>query len=227
MKKMTKLALFLKFLLITSLTVNAQVTFNTDWIQVLDTHHHDYEVALYDGVSGNPFLLKDWSKGSVTSGTAVLKDQLLKFDEIENRLLIKGDDGTARTFKTVINSFTIADKNKDRVFASGFHKGIHNDNFTFFEVLAGEKVKFLKRNIKVISASTEYSGKVVKNVTSEIKYFISKPDKAPELIKLGEAPLLETLGSKKSELISYAKANKLNLKREEDVVKLINYYNTL
>ncbi|RWU07735.1 hypothetical protein [Pedobacter chitinilyticus] len=227
MRKMTKLALLLKFLLVANLTVNAQVTFNTDWIQVLDTHHHDYEAALYDGVNGNPFLLKDWSKGSVTSGTAVLKDQLLKFDEIENRLLIKGDDGVARTFKTVINSFTIADKNKERVFASGFHKGLENDNFTFFEVLAGEKVKFLKRNVKVISVSTEYSGKVVKNVTSEIKYFISLPGKAPEVIKLGDKTLLTILGNKGSELDSYIKANKLNLKREDDVVKLINHYNTL
>ena len=227
MKNMTRLALLLKLLLITTFTLNAQVTFNTDWIQATDTHYHDYETSLYDGVNGSPFLLSDWAKGSVTSGTAMLKNQLLKFDEVENRLLIKGDDGLAKTFKAVINSFTITDKNKERVFLSGFHKGIENDNFTFFEVLGGEKVKFLKRNVKTISVNTEYSGKVVKNVTSEIKYFISWPDKAPQNIKLGEKDILIALVSKEPELTSYIKSHKLNLKREDDVVKLINYYNTL
>lgn len=216
--------LFLFFIM--KFSLNAQVVFNTDWV-LMDARSDNYIVDTYDGVNGSPYFLHDWAKGSVTSGKAVLKNQMLKYDQVENRVLVKGEDGSIKTFKTVINSFTIADNNNDRVFLSGFIKGPYNDNFTFFEVLADGKMKFLKRNIKIISVNKEYSGKVVKNITSEIKYFICLPNKPPLNIKLGEKPILAELADRESELASYIKTNKLNLKKEEDVAKLVIHYNTL
>lgn len=216
--------LFLFFMM--KFNINAQVVFNTDWV-LMDARSNNSILDIYDGVNGNPYLLHDWAKGSVTSGQAVLKNQMLKYDQVKNRLLVKGEDGSIKTFKTVFNSFTIADNSNDRVFLSGFIKGLYNDNFTFFEVLANGKVKFLKRDIKIISVNKEYSGKAVKNITSEVKYFICLPNKPPLNIKLGQKPILTELADQELELTSYIKANKLDLKKEDDIAKLVIHYNTL
>ena len=226
MKNLVKAVIVTTILVAMNLTLKAQVTFNTDWV-MMDAHNDKYAVDAYEGVIGEPYLLSDWAKGTVRSGKAVLKDQMIKFDEVENRVLVRGEGGALKTFKTAISSFTIADKSKDREFEAGFLKGANNDIYTFFEVLVPGRTKFLRRNVKVISANKEYSGKIVKNITSETKYFISSPDQAPVNIKLDEKSILLVLADKKSDLISYINANKLNLKKVDDVAKLITHYNSL
>ncbi len=58
-------------------------------------------------------------------------------------------------------------------------------------------------------------------------YFILKTGGDLFKIKLKQKDILKVLGDKKTEIEKYASSKKLNFKKEEDLIKIVGYYNTL
>jgi len=184
----------------------------------------------YGDVNGSPYVYEKWVPGSVTTVDKKTRgDMLLKFDEIDELLIMSGDNDQMLTFSVPVAEFSLVDPKsaKPRVFRSGFTANKGNSEKSFFEVLHDGKVQFLRKNHKVISKSTAYSGAVVKNVADGIKYYLVNADNTPVLLKLDLKSVNELLPGKESQLTEYAKTNKLNVKNQEDMIKLIAYYNTL
>ena len=191
---------------------------------------HDGRPAKYKNVNGSPYLFEDWASGTAkTIDNATKKDIQIKYDEIEDILLMKGDDNKLLIFPVQVAEFIINDPktNSLRTFRSGFIATKGNTDKSFFEVIADGKVRILKKNHKVISESKEYSGAINKSVSDGIKYYLVNEDNTPVAVKLDVKSISALLPAKQSELTEYAKTNKLNLKNNEDVVKLISYYNSL
>ncbi len=184
----------------------------------------------YADVTGQPYLLKDWALGSVTTiNKGFLKDAMLRYDEIENQVILKGKSGEEQILTLPVKEFTITDAETStlRTFRSGFSPSKFNNETTLFEVLVEGKTTFLKRNNKTISENKEYSGKINRTVTDAIKHYLVVSNNEPVLIKLDPKAITTLLSDKESELNTYIKANKLNVKKQDDAVKLIAYYNTL
>lgn len=187
----------------------------------------------YTEIKGSPFLFKSWAAGNVkTLDKAEKKDVQIKYDEVDDRLLLRGkDDDDLLTFSSPVVEFTIADPEKSgaiRTFKAGFAPTKFSTEKTIFEVLTDGKVKLLRKNGKIISEGKEYgSAAIIKTVVDGLKYYVVTENNEPVIVKLDQKAILALLPTKQAELTEYIKSNKLNVKKQEDAAKLIAYYNTL
>lgn len=227
--KAFKITLFSIFIILSISKSKAQFNGGNTTIDLTIFDSRNINVEPYSEVKGLPYLFKDWAKGSVRAGSSEKKDLMLKYDEVEDRVFVKGPNGELSTFSTQLTGFSIQDpsKNNIRNFSAGFLAVNTFSEKSFYEVLVNGKAKFLRKNIKVISENKEYSGAIVKSVNDDIRYFLVLANNQPVMVKLEPKAILEVLKDKETELNNYIKTNNLNLKKLDDASKLITYYNTL
>lgn len=180
----------------------------------------------YDDIkSGNPYVVTDWRIGKITTNKEEIGEFLLKFDEVEEELLVLGENNAVKNFAVTIESFTIRDGIKERFFISGFKPTKNSNSNTYFEVIADGKIKLLKKNYKRISEYKEYSGTIAKIIKDDIQYFVVGEDNEPKQIKLDQKSILVALSHKASLIDEYIKSNTINLKEEADLVSVFQFYN--
>lgn len=178
-------------------------------------------------VIGSPYLLDTWSKGNVKFVNSKPTENVeLKLDLLENVLVLKGADGSENVFSDKISEFTLNILGKDRLFKSGYLDSKNNLIPSFFEVLYNGKTKFLCKEGKMIIESKGYNtNTVTKKIENTTEYYISKANNSVSLVKLNEKSILTYLAN--SELVKYVKDNQLNLKLKEDIIKLLQYHDSL
>jgi hypothetical protein len=190
----------------------------------------------YNEVKGSPFLVDKWMQGDVqfANGT-VLKNIAIMYDQVKDALLFKGKNDEDYYFNDPIREFTINYVNITHIkiskstFRSGFaaSKGLTTNSF--FEILVDGKMKLLKRTNKTISETKEFnSATVVKNVNTNTVYYLTSGDAPIALKKLDTKSLIANLATEKAtKAQDYISSNNLNLKNQDDLARVISYYNTL
>lgn len=183
--------------------------------------------AAESDVLGSPYLVDDWAKGNVKfKDNSFARNGDLRYDVLEDVLVVKGTDGNENVFDAPVDEFTLNILGKERLFKTGFtgDKGITEK--TYFEVIYNGKHKFLKRTTKTLIESRAYnSASVTKKLEDAIIYYIAGPDNKVRVVKRNEKAILDVL--KNPQLNKYVKENKLNLKEDVDIIKLFTYYDTL
>ena len=226
MKSTHKILVF-SFFLMPSKMVVGQNLFTTEPLIIRNSQAYR---ETYKDIQGSPFLMDYWSKGSVTTKEAVITDLNMMYNEVNDQLLFKVKEGDNEKLLDLIKEFTIVDKDRGNVkrkFLAGFAPTKYSNDKTFFESLTVGKAKLLKKNSKIISENKEYSGKTARTVVANTNYYIALEDNVPVKIALNEKSIAQLLDFKGPDINQYIKSNQLNLKQEEDLIKLINYYNTL
>jgi hypothetical protein len=188
--------------------------------------------AGYTDVQGTPFLNDQWSKGIVkmTDGK-VYKDMLLKYHEVDDVLYFQGKNEETLTFVDPVSEFTISNISDDKQSELHFRKGFKNiPNSTeesFFEVLNDGTIQLIKKPTKSVSESKEYNSlTVVKRFDENVKYYLIISGKAV-LVKRDKKSILSAIGNKQPEMENYIKTNSLNMKNDDDMGKLVRFYNSL
>ena len=179
-------------------------------------------------LEGTPYLYKGWDSSMElrTEDNKVFKVNNCNYDVTEDVFVAKMSKDSL--FKFDNNNVKIV-KTKDKIF-----KKINNSGTEMFlEVLLDdENVAFLKKYYKTIK-----KGKInpmTRELISKDRYFDAnefyflKKDKLIK-IKLSKKSILTNLKDKKKieRLNKYCKENKLKYRLEKDVVKILNYYNSL
>lgn len=184
--------------------------------------------SIYSELSGSPYLSNDWIKGTIILGDGKVVDNLdIKFDQFTDAILYKNDKGEELEVAEPVKEFKVNIKNTDRLFRSGFKPAGNNTETNFYEVLVDGNLKFVKRLKKEIMTTRDYNATSdTKSVTEKISYYIVK-DNQPILVSKNEKVILETIGEMENELNDFIKQNKLKLKDEADILKVIAQYNKL
>ncbi|MBS0031058.1 hypothetical protein ACTJJ0_29130 [Chitinophaga sp. 22321] len=184
----------------------------------------------YVDIQGSPYLQDDWAKGTVEfkDGKAY-KDVELKYDQVRDALLFKNEKGEPFEFSKPVKAFSLTNRkdNRQLVFRNGYNpvKGATADSY--YELLADGAMQLLLRKSKKIREDKAYgSATTVRTVEEYVNYYISK-NGTPVNIKKSEKAVLEAIGGNSAALEAYIRSNKLNLKNDEDLVKLIVYCNGL
>ena len=185
----------------------------------------------YTDVQGTPFLSDQWSKGIVKMANGKVFDMQVKYHEVDDALYFQGKNGETLTFVDPVSEFTITyisdDKRSDLLFRKGFKNIPNSTEESFFEVLSDGTVQLIKRITKSVSESKEYNAlTVVKRFDENIKYFILVSGKVIP-VKRDKKSILLAIGNKQPELENYIKTNNLNLKNEDDMAKVVRFYNSL
>jgi hypothetical protein len=197
-------------------------------IQLKDSQGMRVNVKSYGDMKGDPYLTKDWSTASVKLQNGQTYEGVnVRYDLLEDQLTFKTAEGSELAFATPVSEFKITYDEKGspvtKVFRSGF-KGT-TDN-SFYEVLHDGNVKVLKKHGKQIETVQEYNSPPTKSITDRIKYFYVLNNELVEL-KKDTKSLGVVFGSKSAEVEKYIKENKLNVKKDEDLVKAFAYFSTL
>ena len=183
----------------------------------------------YVGFKGNPYLDENFIEGvMVVDDTIRVRNFPLRYNLFkQNMEFISKDE-----IYYIINPFRVNylefDKKKF-LYICYADKG---DDFNgYFEVLEEGKCDLYRRYTcrleegyynKALSAG-DRSYKYVKFE----HYYMSKDNEPAVKIKAKKGSLFKIMTENKDEIDNYIKENKLKLSKEEDLIKLVNYYNSL
>lgn len=191
-----------------------------------------WATKVYAEVKGSPYLTETWVKGDVAmkDGT-VYKNVLLMYDQIADQLLFEGDNGDSLTFVKPVHEFNLPIINKGTTTGYNYRNGFpaigSNTTNSFYEVINDDKVKILKRTKKTILSHKDYSSaNQVSEVNSNTSYYILKNNTMSQ-IKPNSKTILEALSDKSAAVEKYIKENNLDVKRDTDLGKVFEYYNSL
>jgi phospholipase C len=190
------------------------------------------ELSGYTNVEGSPFLTDQWSKGMVKLADGrTYKDVLLKYDEVKDVLYFQDKKEQTLVFVDPVREFKVEyisdDIQHDKLFRNAYKNIPNSTEKSFFEVLSDGTAQLLKRTKKLIAESQEYnSTAVVKRFDENVKYYIIVSEKVIP-IKRDKKSILAALTNKQPQLESFIRTNNINLKNDEDLVKLMAYYNSL
>ncbi|MCX2480323.1 hypothetical protein OQY15_14575 [Pedobacter sp. MC2016-15] len=223
----------LTFLLSGFLTVSSASVFaQAAYFMVYDAKGQVTAKNEYVDIQGSPYVNPNWSKGTFTLANGkTYKDMDIKYDLVKDKMYVMGDNDESIALLDQVRDFSInvplSGTTVTRHYRTGYANIPSTTNTYYFEVLADGKTQFLKRTSKNILTNKEYNSATATKSFEEItRYYIYKDGKGTA-VKKDKKAILAALGNKQSELETYIKAEKLNLKNDADVVTLITYYNTL
>ncbi len=183
----------------------------------------------HSGIEGSPFFNDDWETGIVMLADGrTFKDMSLKYNIYKDELYFKDPNGETKSFSTPVKEFKIEGGNSNsKDFKNGFTNISGYTAQSFFQVLSEGSVQLLKKHRCLVTETTGIDlGTVTKKFTVKESYYIIISGVAT-LIKKDKKSILALLSNKQGELETYIKTNKLDLKNDDALAKLINYYNSI
>lgn len=231
------------FMLISGLTVSAQTRENSnltrDSFESLVSADEISTIVYnnrYEGIRGTPFLFDDWILGELVLTDNHFNEVEIKYDMMEDNVLIMNSSGIAiYPNKSIVKSFHFS--NSEGEYRNFINLALvdytlgPDGNSGFVELLyegknslIAKKLKFLKR----VEARGAYS----ENRTydefrySPAEYYWINNEVEVTLLKGGKKNVLKALNDN-GDLASYVKNTGLNLKKENDLILLMIYFDTI
>lgn len=197
---------------------------------VQDINGRPFNANKYADVTGSPFLFDKWMEGIVKlQGGDTYKNIPLRYDAISNELYFKSKKGDTLTFVEPVVEFQLLGEagGAKTTYRRGYANIGKYTIDTFYEVLTDGTAQLLKRTSKYIVKNKPYnSATETQTVNEDISYYIFADSKMT-LIKKDKKYVLPALNNKQTELDAFIKSNNLNLKNDDDLTKLVVYYNSL
>jgi hypothetical protein len=184
-------------------------------------------------VEGNAFYKEQWTEATIvfTDGKtfANIKTRMNLFTGMVHCLLKDGKEVAveSKILKKIILNDSLPGILAAGTFQSGFPAVDDHTAETFYKVLEEGNCTFLKcmkKNIKEYKQFNSNSSE--KKYELFEKWYLLKDGKI-NFIKKSKESLLKILADKKDSLEAFVKSNKLNCKSEDDIKKVIAYYNSL
>jgi len=192
-----------------------------------NTETHQAKAGDFEGVSGNPYFIKDWSDGMIRFSSGKVTNKFkLKFDAAQNRLLLQFN-GSTFAAESKINEFIIYAKNKadSFVFRKGFPIADRGNAETFYQVLEQGQVTLLRLTSKEIVEETQIlESKRSRHYRDVEQYYILR-DRILYKIDKETAPLQEILSDRREELKNFISEHQLRMRSAGDLVKVVRKYN--
>ena len=184
---------------------------------------------------GSFYMKEDWARGNIISSEGdTIRDYPLKFDIENQRLEIKVNDGIKVLDRVNIASFEWLDESQKQMV-----KFVNATQYEFvgpkaigvFEVLVdGDDVKLLslkKTEIREGNYNQQIDiGDRTPKIVQKESFYIWRDGWVNQLTGSKRKALLHFRG--KADAVSeYAKKHKLNMKKREDLIEIVAYYQTL
>ena len=182
------------------------------------------------GIQGTPYVFEKFGMGKVIFVNGMESvDSNLNYSYFDHKLYYTQKNGLyvvnqqAKSFE--LNSFDKENNKVSKKFMCLFPSIENNTPATFYEVLGnGDQFQFLKYTHKRIKESAVYGGPPLKEyVMDDLYYIYDKTDK--KMLALGSSHSLKAvkkvLPNYASQIETLINTNKLNLKKEDDMIQLL------
>lgn len=161
------------------------------------------------------YLKNEFMEGTIYDFENKPHEVSIRYRFYDDEMQIQHFGKTKALFPQRVNKIILKNNNTDQVFipTSYFEKKIKQ--FGYFELLTDGKMSLL---IGYRSAGKSDYNKV---------YFYKKEAKPAQCFKTKKSKFLKIFGDKKSEVAKYIVSEKLNLKNEEHLKQIFDYFNSL
>ncbi|WP_231490534.1 hypothetical protein [Pedobacter sp. Leaf170] len=186
----------------------------------------------YIYTKGTPYFLTDWSAGEVKQADGkIYKDMKLKYDQLEDELIFKDSKGEELGFAIPVVEFklnyTLDGLPKTSLFRNGFAPFKGSTEKNYYEILHDGRIKLAKKNVKRIEQYREYnSASTTKSVIERIKYYTIINNVLTEF-KRDNKSIQQVFGEKSVSVLDYITKNNLDFKKDNDLIKVFAFYETL
>ncbi|MFD2513183.1 hypothetical protein ACFSRY_04850 [Pontibacter locisalis] len=222
-----------KICLSAALICAAVVSASAQFVALNDHMGQPVRTKEYTDVKGSPYLYETWMKGAVTVAKGTRYEGVeLMYDQVSDELVFKSEKGEAKIFVDPVKEFSFKIEKdgelvKEQVFRNGFAPIDGAKPYTFYEVLVDGQTKLLKRTSKSIFEEATYSSATkVKSFQSSNYYYLVQDNKLVK-VKSDKKSILNALSDKGTELEAFIKSNRLDLKKDADLARLVAYYNSI
>ncbi len=181
-------------------------------------------------VEGTPLFFTDWKSGEVTlKNNEIFHVEKMNLDASRNKFIYYKNDTMYEFFDDVkeikiYGDNHVNDPSSDMIFRSDVNPAAAN----FVQVLTKGKITIYQEYDKQPEGEN-YSNGIVNNTRKyvlHINQYALVGNKAVP-IKFSSAALDDLTSDKKNQVESYVKENKLKLKKEDDFLKAVGFYNSL
>lgn len=187
----------------------------------------------YEGVKGTPYMYEDWREGYVLfkdkpeDDPKTFKMNINLFDHTLYVVLYDGAIGSLPS-KVVKSVHFKTDTEEEEIFMPLIRKQVESTNFPglgYYQVVYKGDLLLVKHHRKIFKEA-DFKGAYSADIRydeykDEKRYFLSTDGLTFEKIKLKGKTLEKLIPDMATEIKSISKKEKLNLSKEEDVVKLL------
>ena len=228
--KTIKKALSVILVILTSTVLHAQ-----DWtMQVNDIR--DYHRMInngskvtnsYDNIEGNPYYFEDFRKGSVITKNGKKYNGEFRYDLYADQIEFKLDGDIYWIANPELMEYIKID---GQVFVYYDKDMTDSKNGFYYQVLVMGECKLLYRkgiNLKEAEPPKPYvDAKPATFIDRKPLYYIQKGIAYPQRVS-NKGDLLENLSDKKQEVSTFIKKNKISVNNKDELINLIEFYNSL
>ncbi len=183
----------------------------------------------YAGIRGTPLFQDKWIHGSVVTTKGIYPDLELKIDLYDNILFFNKEDASFELLDQIV-SVKLYPKWPDTIQQYIFVKGMNQNGLKpeqYVQALVGTgAVQLYRSDIKQVTEMSEINAGMIKTFANTSRYYIKKGDLL-KLIKLNKEELMSFLMDKEAEVNAAIEAKRLNLKKESDIIQVIQAYNNV
>lgn len=203
---------------------------NTSTSQKLEDYTSRATRYVEDNTNGSPFLKESFEIGSILNeGGVVVSNVSLRYNAFHDEFQVKQNiNDSDDQIQAVRKSTDLFIKTGDDVYTyllpSDGVGGYYNI------LVEGKKAQLFKKSskkfIEGVQSVNMMTGNHPNRLVDESSYYIVNSNgEITELQKSKNKKLQAIAGDKRNELKKYAKSSNLNANKEEDLIKLVKYYN--
>lgn len=179
-------------------------------------------------IDGSPYVNEIYKKGTTLINDVSRTDALMRYNAYNDAVEILDENGATRKLLRRSNIKAVFDGKTYEVIdydlAGNIKKGYFNPLNEGNTVLYFRPKKIFLQAEKPDNGYDTYDPPHYKDVSS---FYIKKENQPAEEVKLSKRNVLKALGDKTVLLKKFIDKYDLNLKDESDVIRLLNYYDTL
>ncbi|MBC2838802.1 hypothetical protein [Robiginitalea sp. SC105] len=192
-----------------------------------------FEIVLYDlPVNGTPYLEEIYKKGTIiieNPDNTLKEERLMRFNAFTGQMLYLGPDGQEHS---LLKRENITVELDDKTFeVHPVSKGGDIEREYFIPLNPGQRVVLYQRPVKNYRRPAlpehGYEDTRKPEYFDASEFFLRIGDDPMEPISLRKASLIASLGNHRDTLKEYIARNNLNLRKLEDAMQLVAYYNSL
>jgi hypothetical protein len=185
-----------------------------------------------DKVQGSPYLNSEFDYGKVHVGEEMYGGQM-RYNAFSDEIQLKENDG--KIISLLKRNYISAEFNSKTFEIHSFEKN-GKIKQGYFSVLVSRSSKdlgaivlqrFKKNLIPAKEASSSYTKATPARFADENNIYIKVDAEPAKQIKLNKKGILSLLPKNKSKVEAFIKKNRLKLKKETELMTLVNYYNSL
>jgi len=182
--------------------------------------------------TGSPYYNEDFLKGSVLSKeNTIASNQMLRYNVSKEEFEIRDTrDQESKIVKTILRNKNITIQIGDESFE---YISDQNNKLRgyFIPLVNGDKISLYKKITKEYIPSQKAASSMASNIAAMYKekeiLYLRDDNGMYTKLPSSKKGNLNAFGDMKKKVKEYAKQNKLNLKRERDLIKVVTYTNSL